>query len=258
MNTKNEIYLDNYEEISDEIKHITNSVIRLHLLFSLLESNMTMKEINDITGLSYSAISSNIHTLESSGFIFREGNKYFLSNDMEFYLKNLNELNKTINVLDGFNNLFENHKVRGIPDDLISTIHMIKDSNLLESSGINAYKINKIILKNIKKSDSLKALIPINFQDLTDSLDELLEKDKKVELKIAKSIYNSFAENIDLKRSNLKISGIEKDFDFLLIIADKIMMFGLYKKDGSYDQNRILISESPESLKWAFNLFKSI
>lgn len=258
MNTKNEIYLDNYEEISDEIKHITNSIIRLHLLFALFESNMTMKEINNFTGLSYSAISTNIHALESSGFISREGNRYFLSNDMEFYLKNLNEFNKTINILETFNNLFENHKVRGMPNDLIYDLHMIKDSNLLESSGINAYKINKIILKNIKKSNSLKAFIPINFQDLTDSIDELLVKDKKVELKIAKSIYKIFTDNIDLENSNLKINEIEKDFDFLLIIADKTIMFGLYRKDGSYDQNRILISQSPESLKWACKLFKSI
>ena len=258
MHKKNEIYLDNYEKVSDEIKHITNSVIRLHLLFSLFESNMTMKEINDATGLSYSAISTNVHALESTGFITREGNKYFLSNDMEFYLKNLNELNKTINILEIFNNLFENHKVRGIPNDLISEIHMIEDSNLLESSGINAYKINKIILNNIKKSDSLKAIIPINFQDLTDSIGGLLEKGKKVELKIAKPIYKRFTENINVKSSNLKINEIEKDFNFLLIISDKTTMLGLYKKDGSYDQNRILISQSPESLKWAQNLFKSI
>lgn len=258
MNTKNKTYLDNYETVSDEMKHIANSVVRLHLLFSLSESNMTMKELNSFTGLSYSAISTNLHTLESSGFITREKNRYFLSNNMEFYIKNLNILNKTITVLEAFGNLFENHKVRGIPENLISEIYRIEDSRLIESSGINAYQINKVILNNIKKSDSLKAIFPINFQDLTKSIDGLLEKGKKVELKISKTVYKGFSENINLESNDLKINKIEEDFNFLLIVAGKTVMFGLYKKDGSYDQNRILISHSPESLKWALKLFESV
>ena len=36
------------------------------------------------------------------------------------------------------------------------------------------------------------------------------------------------------------------------------MSLGLFKNDGSFDQNRILISDSQKSHKWAEDLFKTI
>ena len=36
------------------------------------------------------------------------------------------------------------------------------------------------------------------------------------------------------------------------------MNLGLFKNDGSYDQNRILNSDNPDSLKWANTLFENI
>ena len=35
------------------------------------------------------------------------------------------------------------------------------------------------------------------------------------------------------------------------------MILGFFKNNGDYDQNRILISSSEKSLKWANNLFKN-
>ena len=36
------------------------------------------------------------------------------------------------------------------------------------------------------------------------------------------------------------------------------MSLGLFKNDGSFDQNRILISENEKSLFWANNLFETL
>lgn len=36
------------------------------------------------------------------------------------------------------------------------------------------------------------------------------------------------------------------------------MSLGLFKNDGSFDQNRILISDNQKSHKWAENLFENI
>ena len=42
------------------------------------------------------------------------------------------------------------------------------------------------------------------------------------------------------------------------MICDESMNLGLFKNDGSYDQNRILNSDTEESLIWANELFENI
>ena len=103
---KNENYLTEYMKISEELKHISNSLMRLQLLFSLYENDKTMKEINSSTKLNYSAISTNTRILELEEYIIREENTYSLSNIMRLYLKNLMEFDKTISILKEFYNLF--------------------------------------------------------------------------------------------------------------------------------------------------------
>ena len=87
--------LEIYENVSDEIKYISNSFIRLDIVETLFSGSKTMKEINSVTGLSYSSISSNIHNLELGGYVFREFNKYHLSNIMNIYFENILDFKKT-------------------------------------------------------------------------------------------------------------------------------------------------------------------
>ena len=76
----NENYLKSYDSISEEVKYLANSIIRLKILATLFVCPLNMKDINSITSLSYSSISSNLHNLELKGHVYREHNKYFLSN----------------------------------------------------------------------------------------------------------------------------------------------------------------------------------
>jgi len=43
-----------------------------------------------------------------------------------------------------------------------------------------------------------------------------------------------------------------------LIISDKNTNLGLFKNDGSFDQNRLLTSENQQAIKWANNLFENV
>lgn len=255
-NEINKMYLKNYDKISEEMKYVANSLLRLRLLFSLYECPMTMKEINSKTRLSYSAISSHIHALEAIEYVTRKESVYYLSNTTKILLRNLLEFNNSLNVLRKFYNILENHKVRGIPDELISKIYMIEDSQLLESSGMNAYKINSVIIDTINKSDSLRIILPISFQELTESINTLIENNTKIELKVSNKIFDDFTRGMNLE--SISVKNVIGDFNFLLIIADETMILGLYKKDGNYDQNRILISKSHNSLKWANALYEAL
>lgn len=258
MKTKNQTYLENYEEVSEEIKHVSNSLIRLAILFALYEGDKTMKEINQTTGLSYSAISSNMRILETGGYAFRESGKYSLENVMRIYIKNLSEFNGIIGILKEFFNMFEAHRVRSLPGKAVCSLYLMEKGKLIESTGINAYKISSIVTDSVKGADWLKAVLPISFRELTENICESIEKGNKTELKISSDIFGELTKNMDLEMENLKAKKLNDDFGFLLIVSDKSMVFGLYKKDGSYDQNRILTSGHEDCLKWANMLFDSV
>ena len=70
---ENQECMENYETISEEIKYITNSLVRLKILATLYEQPLNMKDINRTTGLSYSSISSNMFGLELGGFLVEDG-----------------------------------------------------------------------------------------------------------------------------------------------------------------------------------------
>ena len=60
------------------------------------------------------------------------------------------------------------------------------------------------------------------------------------------------------KTRKLKIYPANNDLKVYLTICDESMSLGLFKDDGSFDQNRILISENEKPQKWAGNLFETI
>ena len=60
------------------------------------------------------------------------------------------------------------------------------------------------------------------------------------------------------KNGKLKVYATKNDLKLYLTICDETMSLGLFKNDGSFDQNRLLISTNDKSQKWANNLFKSI
>ena len=80
-----------------------------------------------------------------------------------------------------------------------------------------------------------------------------------------KNIFRSLISQIDqglkrkcIKNDSLKIHLLKENLDLYLLICDESMNLGLFKSDGSYDQNRILNSNAKESLNWANMLFENI
>lgn len=247
--------LEIYENVSDEIKYISNSFIRLDIVETLFSGSKTMKEINSDTGLSYSSISSNIHNLELGGYVFREFNKYHLSNIMYIYFENILDFKKTIITLNKLRLFFNNHCVNELPKNAILNLFLLKNSYLLESDEINIYKTRNFILDSLDNATYVKGILPNTFSTMGEKLNELVSKNKDVELLISDEIYSNFCQNIDLK-SNLKVNSFKNKSNFSLLITDEVIMLSLFRLDGIFDQNRLLISKTEGGKKWANILFE--
>ncbi len=245
--------LENYESISKEVKYLTNSLSRLKVMATLSESPKNMKQLTDVTGLSYGSISSSLHDLELEGYVYRESNKYFLSNSLKLQIENILELNEIIEVINKFFNILDKHLVCMIPNQSVAELYLIGQASLIESGGIDAYRTYNYIETMLKEAESVKCILPFNYENFNLLLDELVTNKKSVEAIVPDDLLHIFEENSKID----KLSSFKKENNFLLIITDKVMILGLFKEDGDFDQNRLLVSKNENSLVWANNLFKN-
>lgn len=250
---KNKKYLKNYDSVSEDVKYLANSLVRLKILACLYAKPQNMKDLNDLTKLSYSSISSNMHSLELKGYLYRECNKYFLSDSVRLKIENILELKEVIILLNDFFNILDNHLVDMIPNQSIAELYLLGKASLIESDDVDVYRMYNYILNTLSAANEVKCVLPFYYDDFNKKLNELVENDINVEAMIPYELLTTFEEKSKIE----KISTFRKKHIFLLICTDDVMILGLFNKNGHFDQNRLLTSKNPDSIRWAQNLFKN-
>ena len=86
-----------------------------------------------------------------------------------------------------------------------------------------------------------------------------------MELIIPRALFKAIMSPIDNKlkkdainQGKLIVYTVTTDLNLYLTVCDEKMSLGLFKNDGSFDQNRILISDDKKSHEWAEELFKHV
>lgn len=114
-------------------------------------------------------------------------------------------------------------------------------------------------------SKNVKAIFPYLHPDYPLIIENLIFKNSKAELTVNKDIYQELFNGIDkknmkklIKNKKIKIYTTKIPIGLYLIVDEDYMGLGLFKTDGSFDQNRILLSENKNAIKWGEKLFKNI
>ena len=254
---ENQKCMENYETVSEEIKYITNSLVRLKILATLYEQPLNMKDINKTTGLSYSSISSNMFGLELGGFVYRSGNLYYISNTTELYITNILELKDTINLFNRFFNILDAHIVDMILENSIAQLYLLGRAILVESNEKDIYRAYNIIQHALKEACSLKCVFPFFYGDFNKYINDLIDENRHIEIIIPQNIKENFEYFLNLENDNVEMSTFNIENNFLLVVTDKVMILGLFKEDGNFDQNRIITSKKEECIEWGENLFEN-
>lgn len=244
-------YLKNYDSISEDVKFATNSIIRLKILAALFVKSQNMKELARMTKLSYSSISTTLNGLELKDFVYRESNKYYLSNSLKIQMKDILELTEVFNMLNRFFNIIEGHVVDMVPDQSVAELHMLRKADLVESCGMDANKIYNYIEDSLEDAERVQCILPFYQLSFNRKLNYLVKKNRYVELIVSGEVLELYK-----RRSKSKyISSFDGENAFLLIVTDNIMILGLFKDDGYFDQNRLVTSKNKDAILWAQNLF---
>jgi predicted transcriptional regulator len=257
-------YLDVYENVREELKFLTNSEIRVKILKCLSELPIPMKNLCNTTNLTYSAISNNIHRLEDEGYVTSDSGKFSLNNVAVMKLLNFVDFNESVGIVKNYIDLWADHDITGISVDDLTNLNSLKKSYLVESIPTDIYRPHNLFKKILTGSDNIKAIFPFIHPDYPVIFEDLINKGVNVELLCGKSITVNFIESMDIKvlkkgsKSNhLKIKSSKEDIKLFLTISDDHMVFGLFKEDGTFDQNRLLISNEMKAIEWGNKLFDS-
>ncbi len=83
---------------------------------------------------------------------------------------------------------------------------------------------------------------------------DLLKAGIKTEMILSENVMDAMEPVEDTE--NLKISTIDSELRFSLIITETAMALSLFMSDGLYDPARFLFSRDEEAVGWAWKLFK--
>lgn len=257
--------MDINNEIDNDIKFLAKSEIRLKILSELNKNPNNVRGIVKNTKITYSSVSSNISKLEKNNYITKVNNKYHVNPMTEVYFKTLMDFKMSVDMVNDFDEFWNKHNLNQLSITSVKRITDLKNSKLIETTPIDIYKTHNTIKNHILDSTRVKAIFPYLHPDYPNLIEHVLRNKGLVELIVPQSIFKELIFQIDetvrkksIKNGKLKAYTFKKELNLYLTICDDNMSLGLFKNDGSFDQNRILISNDLKSLRWAKELFEHI
>lgn len=252
-------------KLNSDIKFLAKSEIRLKILSELYNHPDNVRGLVNKTKITYSSVSSNMSKLEQKNHVRKIKNKYHINPMTEIYFKTLMDFKNSIELIANYETFWGKHNIKQLNIESIRSITDLKDSELIETTPLDIYRTHNVIKEELIKSTSIKAIFPYLHPDYPQLIENILKDNGNVELIIPNDINRAMMSQINekirrtaLKEKRLRIIPAKNELKLYLTICDESMSLGLFKNDGSFDQNRIVISENEKSIKWALNLFESV
>ncbi len=252
-------------DINNDIQFLAKSEIRLKILSELNDEPNNVRGLVKKTNMAYSSISNNIGKLEKNNYISKVENKYHVNPMTEVYFKTLMDFKVSVDLVNEYEAFWYKHNLNQLSLASIKRITYLKNSRLVETTPVDIFKTHNTIKRHMLNSINVKAIFPYLHPEYPELIGKILSNEGTVELILPKSIFKELVFRINekvrkkaIKNGKLKIYSFKKDLNLYLSICDETMSLGLFKNDGSFDQNRILISDDLKSHTWAEELFEHV
>lgn len=257
--------LDFYEKVKDDLKSQSMSSVRIKIILSLSKGPQKSKDLKELTGMRSSTILHGINELEKQDLVLREGDIFFLSEIGKIIALKLIDMIKTSVSLKKFQKLWLDHEIDDIPPELLMNIGDLSNSKLVETDNIDIFKPHGAYMDILLQSKEIKGVSPIYYPDYTETFKNLIDKGIKVEIVLTKNILEKTINSLDQGKKDLKklistgnliIWKLNRDTKVAFTITDKFAVMGLFFIKGTYDSNRLLISNHEDAISWNTKLFE--
>lgn len=251
-------------KVNKELKFLSNSEIRLKILVDLYDGPLKVRDITRHSLLSYSSISSNLHRLCNEGFVEKSNNSFQLTNLGLIYISVLMDFQDSIAILTNYADFWLDHVIDSFSMDDLTKLSVLEGSELIKCNSTDIYKTHKEFKRTFKNSQHLKVIFPYLHPEYPKLIRRLVLKGIDVELIVPKNILMNFVKDIGkdvvkngIEQGNFTLKYIDEQIKIALAISNKFISIGLFKNDGTYDQNRLLLSDKEKAIDWGLDIFKS-
>lgn len=257
--------MQTFNEINGNLKFLAQSEIRLKILSELYEKPENIRGLVKKTKINYSSVSSNVSKLEENEFIHKIEKEYYLNPMSKIYFETLMDFKRSIDIIIDYGAFWNQHNINQLSIDSMENIIDLKDSKLIETTPLDIYKTHNTTKNQLIESKNVKAIFPYLHPEYPDLIETILKNGGSVELVIPRVLFKAIMSPINdlvkkdaIKQGRLIVYTVTNELNLYLTICDDKMSLGLFKNDGSFDQNRILVSDDEKSHEWAEKLFKHV
>lgn len=257
--------MQTFNEINGNLKFLAQSEIRLKILSELYEKPENIRGLVKKTKINYSSVSSNISKLEENEFIHKIEKEYYLNPMSKIYFETLMDFKRSIDIIIDYGAFWNQHNINQLSIDSMENIIDLKDSKLIETTPLDIYKTHNTTKNQLIESKNVKAIFPYLHPEYPDLIETILKNGGSVELVIPRVLFKAIMSPINdpvkkdaINQGRLIVYTVTNELNLYLTICDDKMSLGLFKNDGSFDQNRILVSDDEKSHEWAEKLFKHV
>ncbi|MCC4768813.1 DUF1724 domain-containing protein [Methanosarcina sp. DH2] len=234
---------------------------RKNLLILLDSGSKNIDEIRDELDVTATSILPQIKKLIDSDLIVQEDRMYKLTVLGEFIIKKVKPLISALEVVEKNNCYWTGHDLNSIPRHLLERISELGDCTLIEPDLNHIYEPSQKIIDSMANAKIASTFASYFNPAYLPLYVELGRKDAELSLNFTQSVWDHLSnehsemikelmgmDNVSLyiSKEGIKISEIT--------VTEKIMLLGLFDRNGKFDQ-QFIMSFEPAALRWGQELF---
>lgn len=257
--------LQTKKELNEEyhgVKYILTSNMRTRLILAIYEGSKNLDELRKELKKPSATILHGLKELETINLVYKSEKRYDLTSSGYLLATNMAKLIDNWSTLNNNKSFWNNHDLKGIPEDLLKKVYLLKNVEYVNSTTSDLSNAFNKYIKLISKTRTLKIILPIYSENHLKNIIKNLNNDKLLNLELitSKDILTSIKRNKTFRKKllhnkNVKIICINYNPRIFLTYSSNFMSLTLFFKDGHYDDSQILIGKNENATKWAYELY---
>ena len=254
---------DAYHELRIEIC----SAARRALFLSLLDREKSLSDLRDEFGKSLPALIHSLQELEKGNLVVKDARrKYALTSVGRVMARRLIDAHHAMAVFNTYKTFWLEHDFSSIPDHLLGHIGCLYGATLIEAEPSEPLSALDAFIRLLEGARTLRLLISVvinlnrtapwelEIKDLFPTPRHL--KGSNVHNIVTREVLDGLIALIGQDRlaqaidQGLHLRVTDEHAQLALAVTDRQTLLGLYRLNGGFDLDRMLVSDSPDGLRW--------
>ena len=253
--------------IQNTIRLATCSELRRGILLSLREGKKALSGLREELEVSSTTAIHALRELERKNFVFEDEDRdYALTKIGGIIALKLGDFLDAIDVLKKHEDFWLTHDLSGIPPHLLEKIGWLRDSDIIECSATDVFKVYYEFIDMLKDAKEIRGVSFMFFPEYPSIFRELIAKKQtdiqlvmteEVTDRVLEAVGEEFLKNALTKEDYwLKLYTIKEAPKAAFTVTDYFFSLGFFNPDGSYDWNIDLISYDKKAIAWGVEFFE--